>query len=339
MKNYLVSGFLFLGASLSASTVNIVMPKVPEVPEVPVLHVTRPASEKENKEILKEALTDKKVHFSNHVAPSTKEKATTAATSKQDILPGDIKNGRVSAYLHAAYITPEDVETKLEDAGFEVITSYKVDRKGFATSVIFTNEALKKEAAKKGRGFAGAMHITVDKKDKLISITNPIYQLRAYMQNEYDKKLANDALRSLRAAFKDVKNTREMVKFSTLEHFQFMEGMPKYQDMVIIQKAPNAVLLEKAKKSKRLVYQLDLGNGKTLVGLELGRKTSKFIKKTGYENAGLLPYPVLIENNEAKILDPKYYISVMYPKLKMSQFMTIATVPDAINKEMDRAFR
>jgi hypothetical protein len=183
------------------------------------------------------------------------------------------------------------------------------------------------------------MHITVDKKDQLISITNPIYQLRAYMQDEYDKKLAEDTLTNLRAAFKDVKNTREMVKFSALANFQFMEGMPKYNDMVIIQKASNAELLDKAKKSKRLVYQLDLGNGKTVVGLELGRKTSKFVKKTGYENAGLLPYPVLIENNEAKILDPKYYIAVMYPKLKMSQFMTIATVPDAINKEMDRAFR
>jgi hypothetical protein len=338
MKKYLISGILFVGASLSASTVNIEIPKVPEVPEVPVLHVTRPDGQNSVKKVETEK-TEKKVQFSNHVAPTMQESKTTAQTSQQEILPGDIKNGRVSAYLHAAYMTPEEVETKLEDAGFEVITSYKVDRKGFATSVIFTNEAIKKEAEKKGRGFAGAMHITVDKKDQLISITNPIYQLRAYMQDEYDKKLAEDTLINLRAAFKDVKNTREMVKFSALANFQFMEGMPKYNDMVIIQKASNAELLDKAKKSKRLVYQLDLGNGKTVVGLELGRKTSKFVKKTGYENAGLLPYPVLIENNEAKILDPKYYIAVMYPKLKMSQFMTIATVPDAINKEMDRAFR
>ena len=53
----------------------------------------------------------------------------------------------------------------------------------------------------------------------------------------------------------------------------------------------------------------------------------------------MLPYPILIENGKAKILDPKYYISYMYPMLKMSEFMTIATIPDAIVKDCKRVFR
>ena len=39
------------------------------------------------------------------------------------------------------------------------------------------------------------------------------------------------------------------------------------------------------------------------------------------------------------MLAPQYYIAVMYPKLKMSQFMKIATVPGAIAKDIDKVFR
>ncbi len=39
------------------------------------------------------------------------------------------------------------------------------------------------------------------------------------------------------------------------------------------------------------------------------------------------------------MLDPKYYIAVMYPMLKMSQFMKISTVPGAITKDIGKIFR
>jgi len=158
------------------------------------------------------------------------------------------------------------------------------------------------------RGFAGALRITVDKKNKLLSISNPIYMLGAFMQEEYDAALAEKTLATLRNSFKDLKNSDELIKFRVLE-------------------------------SKKIVYEQRLENGAVVIGVKLGKRTSKFIKKTGYQNAGLLPYPVLIENGEAKILDPKYYISVMYPMLKMSQFMKIATVPGAISKDIDKIFR
>lgn len=50
-------------------------------------------------------------------------------------------------------------------------------------------------------------------------------------------------------------------------------------------------------------------------------------------------YPILIENGKAKILDPKYYISYMYPLLQMSEFMTIATIPDTIVKDCEKVFK
>ncbi len=328
---------------LNATTVNIKIPKTPEVPKVeavvPTIKVHNSGSYKTNEQILEEFTKEKEVKFSNHVAPYLVEETTNSADTDTKIQVGDIKNGRVSAYLHTPLLSKSDVITKLKDAGFSVLATYKVDKKGYATSIVFTNEALIKAASKSNKGFASALHITIDKKDKLISITNPIYTLAAFLQDDYDKTLALQTLQTLRDTFANLENSDEMMKFRILKHYQFMNGMPKYEDMQIIKKAPTATLLAKAKKSKKFVYQIDLLNGSHIVGVKLGKRTSKFIKKIGYKNAGLLPYPVLLENGEAKILDPKYYIAIMYPMLKMSQFMTIATVPGAINKDIDRIFR
>jgi len=324
----------------SAETINIKIPDVPEVPKVeaivPTVNVISNSSSKTNAQIIEEVTRKKVIIFSDHVAPEMME---TKDAPEKKIEVGDIKDGRVAAYLHAPFMEPKDVVKTLESAGFTILATFKVDKKGSATSITFTNAELQKISAKKMRGFAGALRITVDKKNKLLSISNPIYMHRAFMQDEYDAALAEKTLATLRNSFKDLKNSQEIIKFRVLERFQFMEGMPRYADMQVIKKASNAALLESAKKSKKIIYVQKLENGAIVLGVQLGKRTSKFIKKTGYQNAGLLPYPVLIENGEAKILDPKYYISVMYPMLKMSQFMKIATVPGAINKDVDKIFR
>ena len=325
---------------LNAETINIKIPDVPEVPKVeaivPTVNVISNSSSKTNAQIIEEATRKKVVIFSDHVAPEMMEAKD---TPEKKIEVGDIKDGRVTAYLHAPFMNPKDVTKTLEGAGFTILSTHKVDKKGTATAIVFTNPAIQKASAKKMRGFASALRITVDKKNKLLSISNPIYIFKAFMQEEYDSKLAEATLATLRDSFKDLQNSKEVIKFRVLERFQFMEGMPRYADMQVIKKAANADLLKSAKKSKKIVYEQKLENGAVIIGVKLGKRTTKFIKKTGYQNAGLLPYPVLIENGEAKILDPKYYIAVMYPMLKMSQFMKIATVPGAISKDVDKIFR
>jgi len=76
-----------------------------------------------------------------------------------------------------------------------------------------------------------------------------------------------------------------------------------------------------------------------LVGFQLSNGTAKFVTKIGMENVGLLPCVVLVEDGVTKILDPKYYIAIMYPMLKMSQFMKIYTIPRAIQKEAINLFK
>jgi len=321
----------------SASTLSIKLPEVPKpTADIPKVVITYPnQSYKTNEEILQE-FEKKPVFFSNHVAPKRVEKKDAAG---KITLVGDVKDGLITAYLHAPLITMSEVKEKLTEAGFEILSSYKIDKKGAVESVVFTNADIIKNASKKNRGFSSSLRVTIDKKNELVSITNPLYIMTAFMQDEYDAKLANETLVKLRNTFKDLKNSTETSKFRVLPRYQFMAGMPRYHDMQVIKKGVSAELLASARKSKKIVYEQALLNGSVILGVKLSKRTSKFVKKTGYQNAGLLPYPVLIENGEVKILDPKYYIAIMYPKLKMSQFMKIATVPGAIGKDIDRIFR
>jgi hypothetical protein len=75
------------------------------------------------------------------------------------------------------------------------------------------------------------------------------------------------------------------------------------------------------------------------MGYDLGRRTKKFVKKIGRENAAILPYCIAIENGQAEALNPKYYIALSYPLLDMGGFMDIAAVPGAIIKDLEKAFK
>ena len=319
------------------------MPKVPKPPKAIELSTVKLIDSEGH--ILTERIEElcpprKKPIFTNRVAPPRFYKGNKSTNNAQkEIMPGDIKNARVTAYIQSPLLSVDEVVAKLKRAEFKVLSQFKVDKKGKVVSIVFTNEALEKAAAKKMRGFASTLRIVVDTKNKLVNISNPLYVMKAFMQKEYDATLAEKTLTQIRAVFSDLKNSNEVVKFSALERYRFMENMPYYQDMEVIAKAKNTELLKRAEKSKKVVYTQHLANGSIILGVKLGKRTSKFVKKIGFQNSALLPYPVLIENGEAKILAPQYYIAVMYPMLKMSKFMTIATVPGAITKDIDRIFR
>lgn len=323
-----------LALTLSAQEVHITIPKIPEVPTVVVEKEKDVTGEV--KKAAPVALQKQEVSFSHKVAPHLQKKAK---TTKKATAVGDVVNGRVAAYLEMPAMDKAALKKAIHDAGFNIKAIMKVDEKGDVLSYVITNPTLIKLASKPNRGFGATLRITLDKKDNLISITNPKYILKAFLQDDYDPKAADELLASLRDGFKELQNSSEMIKFSAVSNFVFMKGMPGYGNMETLAKAENARLLNKARASKRIIFEQKLQNGATLIGVSLSKETSKFIQKTGFSHAALLPYPVLIENGEAKTLDPKYYIAVMYPKLKMSQFMQIAAIPDVIDKELDLLFR
>jgi len=309
------------------STVNITLPTVPSVPKA--------IGSNSN-----DAIHDRSIKFSKRIPPNyvphSFDKRLKAKKSTNTRI-GQTYSGRISAYLRGKYMDVASVEKKLKSAGFTQLSSKPVNKKGDLISVVFTNDALIDMASKADRGFMATLRVLVDTKEKSMSITNPLYLAKAFMQNEFDEKPAKKILDKLIIQFPELKNSKDSLKFQSLPQYQFMNGMPKYNNMLEVASASD--LLEKVKDHKRLVFTQKLKNGSTLIGIQLRKRTRKFTKRIGRNNAGMLPYPILIENGKAKILDPKYYISLMYPALKMSEFMTIATIPDAMVKDCEKIFQ
>jgi len=248
----------------------------------------------------------------------------------------------VATYLVGEHVSAADATAKLQAAGFEVIAEYASVSKG--KTLVFTNDALKAEAAKPGRAYAAVLRLFVDDQEKMISITNPIYFGKAFMQKEYKHEVYSAALDKINGAFAGLKVSPDKLAFNDLAGFRFMFGMPYYEDGEELGKAmaTTAETLNKAKaykKGKSIIFELKLSDTITLVGYELDKRTKKFVEKIGRQNAAVLPWTVSIENGQAKTLAPKYYIAVSYPMLDMGQFMGISTVPGAITKDLEQPFK
>jgi len=253
-----------------------------------------------------------------------------------------LENSKISTYLIGKYITPEEAQSKLEIAGFEVVAKYKSVKKGI--TLVFTNDALKAEAAKPGRAYAAVSRLFIDNKEKMISFTNPVYFGKAFMQDQYNHKVFNSVLETINEAFPGLRPSKDELAFDALSKYQFMIGMPYYNDTEKLGKlnSSNSKAVDKAyayKKGKLVVFEIKLSDTSTLMGYDLGRRTKKFVKKIGRENAAILPYCIAIENGQAEALNPKYYIALSYPLLDMGGFMDIAAVPGAIIKDLEKAFK
>jgi len=304
--------------------INITLPKVPKAIQV--------SSEKYN------AGKDRSIKFSKRVPPGykahsfeKKEKTLSA------IKTGEVNNGKLSAYLRGKDISMKEVKTKLNDAGFQILASVPLNVSKDLISIVFTDESLLEMANKKNRGFIASLRVLVDSKNNTISITNPLYMAKGILQSDFDQDRANKVLTKILTQFTNLTNAKDSVKFQLLPKYQFMKGMPHYENMVEIASGPD--LLEKLKNNPNIVFVQTLANKGTLVGVKLSSETRNFIKHIGRNNAAILPYPMLIENGKAKILDPKFYISFMYPLLSMSEFMTIANVPDEMIKDCKKVFQ
>jgi len=242
----------------------------------------------------------------------------------------------VPTYKIGAYSDVESTKSKLTAAGFEVVGTYKGDA---GTTVLYTNAKMKAMANKPSRGLAAVGRVLVDDERKQISIANPVYFGKAFMQKEYNHATAAAALASLEKAFGPLKDSADKWEFDGLAGYHFMVGMPYYEDMSVIGEGTTSDLVAKAQKAKGTTAVVKLGDDRYVAFVSLDRRTSGFVKKIGTQNGQLLPWAVLIEDGQAKALSAKYFIAISYPLLTMSEFMTIATVPGAVEVDLKKIFK
>ena len=248
--------------------------------------------------------------------------------------------GDVSTYLQGAYMPATEVASKLEAAGFEVVTTFKSIKKG--KTVIFTCPTLKKEAAKPNRAFVAVMRVFIDEEAQSISITNPVYFAKAYMQDDYAFAPFAKVKSKIEATFSGLKGSEDAMDYDDLAGFHFTMGMPYYEDTEVLGEATNEELLAKLKKYKKgkgLAFEHKIDEATTLVGYKIGRGTERFAKKIGRNNAGLLPWMISIDAGKAQMLKAEYYIALSYPQLGMMEFAGIASVPGDVIKDLKKPFK
>jgi len=242
----------------------------------------------------------------------------------------------ISAYYSASYQSIEEVQDKLKKEGFEVIANYSPAKKEYLKVVLFTNAELKTLASQKMRGFASIQRLILNSKEKTLQVTNPNYWLRAFMQKSFKQTEATKLEKSLTHAFGQLVSTKDVLDENEIAGYHYALSMPYYEDMVELKDEKE--LLQKIKKKKK-VFELKLNNGSTLVGIKISKGTEKFIETIGEENALALPYTILIEEDKAYALQPKYYLAVSYPLLSLGQFMKISSIPDAIIRKLKKVFK
>lgn len=242
----------------------------------------------------------------------------------------------VPTYKIGAYSDLESVKSKLASAGFEVVGTKATDA---GTTVLFTNAKMKAMANKPSRGLAAVGRILVDDERKQISIANPVYFGKAFMQKEYSHATSAAVLESLEKAFGPLKDSNDKWDFAGLSDYHFMVGMPYYDDMSVVGEGTTADLVAKAQKAKGTTAVVKLSDDRYVAFVDMDRRTNGFVKKIGTQNGQLLPWAVLIEDGQAKALSAKYFIAISYPLLTMSEFMTIATVPGAVEVDLKKIFK
>ena len=245
----------------------------------------------------------------------------------------------VSAYLTGEHMDVSSARKKLKSIGYEILATYDSVKDG--KTIVFTNERLKAEGAKPKRAHAAVLRLFVDDQEQMISITNPVYFGRAFMQDDYNENVFTAELENLSGAF-ELSDSADKLDSDDIAGFHFMMAMPYYEDADELGEGAQSDLISKVngyKEGKNVIFELKLSDNSTLIGYELGKRTKKFVKKIGRANAAVLPYTIAIEDGVASALAAKYYLAISYPLLTMGQFMTISTVPGAILKDLEKPFK
>ena len=262
----------------------------------------------------------------------------------------------VKTYLVGNFDKAKSVEKKLKANGFEILATTKVGKKKMPV-IIFTSPDIKKLADRPTRGLlAGAMRIMVDKERNVIKANNPMYFFKAFLQDQYkpgdEKSTVTALLKAFPSLSLDALGNDENLEYDDIPEYHYMIGMPYYHDQNELGRGDSVATLVKkieknAKKKKALVYTLKLSEKRFVVGVHLGKRTSKFPKKIGTQNSLLLPWQILVEEIEedgkkeavAMALDGKYRIALSYPQLSMvgtGSFAGIMSVPGALEDDLKK---
>jgi hypothetical protein len=247
----------------------------------------------------------------------------------------------VSSYEYAAFKSANDVKSALRDNGLTVVGEYDAMGDPSYHVIAYTCPTLKKDASKEDRGFAAVQKVLINSSDNELVLTNPEYFLHAFMQDDYKEEHAKKVNNKLSTAFGTLKGSKDGLEDDDIAGYHFMMGMPYYEDMIEVAKGDNLAQKLEANAANNIVFKIQTGEA-TLYGIAMPTEKGEkyYISEIkGQKHAAFLPYMVLVEGDEAKILHPKYYLAISYPNLSMGDFMSISGTPGDIEEYMAGLFK
>ena len=235
---------------------------------------------------------------------------------------------KLTAYYTANPQTVEKLKFKLEINGFDILAVDKIFKN--ETVISFTNEALQNT-----NSFLSVLHMSVSK-DVEIRVQNPSYFGAAFLQDKFKYGQFTETLKALESTLGEMYEVEDKLGLSNLSNYHFMLGMPRVNDTIVVARGSDIVeRVAETNTTKYISYVLPLPNGSTLVGHKLDHKTYDYLKKIKAEkNAQIFPYEVMIKDEKAVMLSPKYYLALSLPLLSMTDFLKIASAPDEIEKDI-----
>lgn len=241
----------------------------------------------------------------------------------------------ISTDFTAAYRPLDQLKQQLAENGLTVVGTHAVNGNEKYTSVMYTSADLQSMGAESGRGFISVLRMLHNAEAQEIKVSNPEYFVRAFFQKDYQDGMEAPVMQALKAALGELEPTDDQLSAKKLSKYHFMMSMPYYDDFERVAEGSIDELMKKLKSNagERLVFKLDIkGDGSSMLcGVGLPDGIEQFNEKLGtMGQSHLLPYMVLIENDEAHILHAKYYLAVSFPQLTMTEFMKIMSVPGDI---------
>lgn len=250
-----------------------------------------------------------------------------------------------------------DVKAKLNKAGFEVVGEYTP----YANThiVIITNAALRDYATQSENGVYGAIQrvsLTVAGKETQVAFSNPTYMAHVY-QFKTDLADITKALKGSLGFVKEYGSETGLTK-DELRDYQYKWLMPYFSDRLELAEysdqqealATVAKALAKNDGGVSKLYQVDLGNNETVIGVSMKGNSRSECSGDGYimeqidfkkiKSSGHLPYEMIIKNGNVYALYAEFRIAINFPDLSMmgsNSFMSIMCAPDSIKEALTLA--
>ena len=253
------------------------------------------------------------------------------------------------------------MNTMLEEDGYEIIGQYQPGENPDLYVLVFTNDELKTFCQQsEDRGMlAAAMKLGFQQSEGKITVSmvNPEYLFYAYFQDRMNdpsfKTAALEVSSKVKGNMKLEGFTQEPfggeLKTEKLVKYRYMAGMPNFGKSVSLAEFDSfdqglAAIREGLSKggSTPKVYEIvDIEKETAVFGIGLMDKEkgeAHFLPIIGESHAAAMPYELILQGNEVTMLHGRFRFALHWPELTMKTFTKIMSSPGDVEDAMKSLF-